>query len=192
MPPLIEIEPKAGQPVKEPVGSDSKQHEPVAHVRFNFAMGLVHGILFRAGMAFSEPMSVLPVFLKHFTGSQAMIGVFSALMNAGGVLPQLLVAHRLEDRPRKKSVLVVAIWVRAALWLLLGLLAYFCPPDNATIVLVGLLLLLFGFSLAGGVANIHLGQGSPGHAARSLLRPSPTMGWPHGSSGGLCGQARTG
>jgi Na+/melibiose symporter-like transporter len=49
---------------------------------------------------------------------------------------------------------VVAIWVRAALWLLLGLLAYFCPPDNATIVLVGLVLLLFGFSLAGGVANI--------------------------------------
>jgi len=117
-------------------------------------MGLLHGILFRTGMAFSEPMSVLPVFLKHFTGSQAMIGVFSALMNAGSVLPQLLVANKLESRPRKKPVLVVAIWVRAALWLVLGLLAYFCPPGHPTIVLVGLLLLLFGFSLAGGVATI--------------------------------------
>ncbi len=117
-------------------------------------MGLVHGVLFRAGMAFSEPMSVLPVFLKHFTGSQAMIGVFSALMNAGSVLPQLLVAHKLESKPRKKPVLVVAIWVRAALWLILGLLAYFCPPGHPTIVLAGLLLLLFGFSLAGGVATI--------------------------------------
>ena len=84
------------------------------HIRFNFAMGLIHGILFQTGLAFSAPMSVLPVFLSHFTGSLTMIGVFSALMNAGGVLPQLFVAHKLESKPRKKPVLVVAIWVRAA------------------------------------------------------------------------------
>ncbi len=126
----------------------------VPNVRFNFAVGLIHGILYRAGMAFSEPMSVLPVFLNHFTGSQAMIGVFSALMNAGSVLPQLFVANKLESKPRKKPVLVVAIWVRAAIWLVLGLLAYFCPPGKPTIVLIALLVLLFGFSFAGGVAGI--------------------------------------
>ena len=81
---------------------------------FNFAMGLVHGILFQAGMAFSEPLSVLPVFLSHFTRSRTMIGMFSAMMNAGGVLPQLFVARKLQGRPRKKPVLVAAIWTRAA------------------------------------------------------------------------------
>jgi len=124
------------------------------HIRFNFAMGLIHGVLFQTGMAFSAPMSVLPVFLSHFTGSLTMIGVFSALMNAGGVLPQLFVAHKLESRPRKKPVLVVAIWVRAAAWAILGLLAYFCAGGNALIILVALLVLLFTFSFSGGVATI--------------------------------------
>ncbi|OPX23598.1 MAG: hypothetical protein B1H02_04795 [Candidatus Latescibacteria bacterium 4484_107] len=124
------------------------------HIRFNFAMGLIHGILFQTGMAFSAPMSVLPVFLSHFTGSLTMIGVFSALMNVGGVLPQLFVAHRLESKPRKKPVLVVAIWVRAAAWAILGLLTYFCVECNTLIILVALLVLLFTFSFAGGVAGI--------------------------------------
>ena len=50
--------------------------------------------------------------------------------------------------------MVVAIWVRAAVWLILGLLAYYCPPGKPTIVLIALLVLLFGFSFAGGVATI--------------------------------------
>jgi len=68
------------------------------------------------------------------------------------VLPQLFVAHRLQNKPREKPVLVVMIWVRAAIWLILGLLAYFCPPGQSIIVLVALLVLLFGFSFAGGAA----------------------------------------
>ena len=133
---------------------ESSEKARLPHIRFNFAMGLVHGILFQTGMAFSGPMTVLPVFLNHFTVSQMVIGVFSALMNAGSVLPQLFVAHRLESKPRKKPVLVVMIWVRAGIWLVLGLLAYLCPPGKPIIVLVALLVLLFGFSFAGGVATI--------------------------------------
>jgi len=117
-------------------------------------MGLVHGILFQAGMAFSEPLSVLPVFLSHFTRSRTMIGVFSALMNAGGVLPQLFVARKLQSRPRKKPVLVAAIWTRAAAWAILGGLTYFCISCNPSVVLVALIGLLFVFSFAGGVAVI--------------------------------------
>ena len=134
--------------------SDDNEITRPPHIRFNFAMGLIHGILFQTGMAFSAPMSVLPLFLSHFTGSLTMIGVFSALMNAGGVLPQLFVANKLESKPRKKPVLVVAIWVRAAAWAILGLLAYFCAMYNALIILVALLVLLFTFSFAGGVAVI--------------------------------------
>jgi len=124
------------------------------HTAFNFAMGLVHGILFQAGMAFSEPLSVLPVFLSHFTRSRTMIGMFSAMMNAGGVLPQLFVARKLQGRPRKKPVLVAAIWTRAAAWGILGVLAYSCISCDPAIVLVALIGLLFLFSFAGGVAVI--------------------------------------
>jgi hypothetical protein len=124
------------------------------HTAFNFAMGLVHGILFQAGMAFSEPLTVLPVFLSHFTQSRTMIGVFSALMTAGGVLPQLFVASKIEGNRRKKPVLVAAIWTRAAAWGILGGLTYFCISCSPALVLVALIGLLFVFSFAGGVAAI--------------------------------------
>jgi len=123
-------------------------------VRFNFACGLLHGVFYRAGMAFSEPTSVLPVFLSHFTGSLTMIGVFSALIQGGGVLPLLFVANRLEKTRRKKPVLVAAIWVRAAAWGVLGVLVFFWRGGDTTLVLMALLVLLFIFSFAGGVAAV--------------------------------------
>jgi len=135
------------------LGQSSEEASP-PHVRFNFAMGLIHGVFFQAGMGFSEPMTVLPVFLSHFTVSQVMMGVFSALMKAGSVFPQLFVANRLQSKPRERPLLVVMIWVRAAIWLVLGVLAYSCPPGKPMIVLVALLVLLFAFSFAGGVATI--------------------------------------
>jgi len=126
----------------------------LSHVRFNFVVGVLHGVFYRTGMAFSEPTSVLPVFLNHFTGSLTLIGVFSALIQGGGVLPQLFVANRLEGRRRKKPVLVSAIWVRAGAWGVLGLLTYFWGSRDPAAVLVALVVLLFLFSFAGGVAAV--------------------------------------
>jgi hypothetical protein len=105
-------------------GTDSRAYPE--HVWFNFAMGLIHGILFEASLAFSSPTAVLPVFLNQFTGSLALIGLFSAVVKAGGVLPQLIVAHHLQGSARSKRVLVPAIWVRAASWGVLGLFTLLC------------------------------------------------------------------
>lgn len=131
----------------------TQQNAP-PYYRFNFAMGLIHGVFFQAGMAFSEATTVLPVFLSYFTASQGMIGFFSALMKIGSVFPQMFVANMLETKPRKKALLVVMIWVRAVAWLILGILAYYCPPSKPTIVLAALIILFFVFSFAGGVATI--------------------------------------
>lgn len=159
-------------------------HSAGNNVRHNFVAGVLHGAFYRAGMAFSEPMSVLPVFLSHFTGSLAMIGVFSALMQGGGVLPQLFVASRLEGRRRKKPVLVAAIWVRAAAWGILGSLTFFWSAADPTAVLVALVLLLFVFSFASIVVSYialssvrepDVESGSPGRPLGVFLRDSLRM-----------------
>lgn len=124
------------------------------YTRFNFAMGILHGVFYQAGLAISSPTTVLPVFLSHFTGSLALIGLFSAVVTAGGVLPQLVVAHRLEGRARTKPVLVVAIWIRAGAWAVLGVLTWFCTGCGPVFTLISLLVLLLVFSTAGGVANV--------------------------------------
>jgi len=128
-------------------------HPP--HLRFNFAMGLVHGILFRAGTAFSEPMSVLPIFLEHFTSSRTMIGVFSALISGGGVFPQLFVANKVERKRRKKPVLLWAIWARMACWgILAGITYFWIGSKDPLVLLIAFIMLLFTFSFCGGVASI--------------------------------------
>lgn len=131
-----------------------KPVEPSRRLQFNFAMGLLHGVFFQAGLAFSSPTAVLPVFLSHFTGSLALIGLFSAVVTAGGVLPQLLVAHELRGMARGKPVLVAAIWVRAAAWGILGALTWLFSGSGSGFMLTALLLLLLMFSIAGGVANV--------------------------------------
>ena len=131
------------------------EYKNTPHLKFNFAMGLIHGVFYQAGMAFSEPMSVLPVFLKHFTNSRTMIGVFSALITGGGVFPQLFVANRVERRPRKKPLLLWAIWFRMACWGILSGITYFWTASgNPVVLLVAFIALLFAFSFAGGVAAI--------------------------------------
>lgn len=80
---------------------------------WNFAMGLLHGIFYNGGIAFINVGTVLPVFLDNFTGSKILIGLSSSLMGPlggiGSALPQLITAHRIESRTRKKPFLIGGI-----------------------------------------------------------------------------------
>ena len=83
-------------------------------------MGLVHGICFAFGMAFSEPYVLLPLFLKSFTNSKIVIGLLISIIKSGSALPQLFIAKKMQGKPKGKPILLWAIWVR---WLAWGLLA---------------------------------------------------------------------
>jgi predicted CoA-substrate-specific enzyme activase len=78
---------------KEIQGKDTK-------LKWNFAMGLIHGTFFTGGQAFGNPNTILPIFLNNFTNSKVLIGFSSTIMGSlggiGSVLPQLFVASKLE------------------------------------------------------------------------------------------------
>lgn len=63
-------------------------------LRRNFSLGVVHGSFVMLGMAFIDPVTVLPVFITKLGGSAALIGLVSALHGVGWFLPQV-VASRL-------------------------------------------------------------------------------------------------
>jgi MFS family permease len=121
---------------------------------WNFIMGLIHGIFFAGGMAFSSPTAILPVFLNSLTNSKTVVGLFSTVMGSGSFLPQLFVASRIRGREHKKPVLIFAIVVRMLCWGALGILTYFYGADNPGGVLFSLFFLLTLFSFMGGVAVI--------------------------------------
>lgn len=126
--------------------------------RWNFAMGLIHGTLFTGGRAFGNPDTILPVFLNHFTSSKILVGLSSTLLGSlggiGNVLPQLLVANRLETKVHKRPVLRAAITVRALCWGLLSLTTLLFAGSHPNLTVFLLFVFLLVFSIMGGVASI--------------------------------------
>jgi hypothetical protein len=58
----------------------SKTQSKDTKLKWNFAMGLIHGIFFTGGQAFGNPNTILPVFLNNFTNSKMLIGFSSTIM----------------------------------------------------------------------------------------------------------------
>ena len=123
-------------------------------LRWNFAMGLIHGTFYTGGQAFGDLNTILPVFLNNFTSSKVLIGLIGSLGGIGGVLPQLFVASRLENKIHKRPVLRVAITIRALCWGLLALITYFFSISYPNLVFFSLFFLLTVFTFMGGVAVI--------------------------------------
>ncbi len=83
---------------------------------------------FGIGMAFFGPSTVVPSFLTTLGASASVIGLLAALQRAGWLLPQLVAARYLADKPYKKPfillpgsisrsmilILAVVIWLTGA------------------------------------------------------------------------------
>ncbi len=136
----------------------SKAQSKGTKLKWNFAMGLIHGTFFTGGQAFGNPNTILPVFLNNFTNSKILIGFSSTIMGSlgglGSVLPQLFVASKLETKVHKRPLLRVAITIRALCWGLLSLITYLFATSHPNLVLFSLFLLLTVFTVMGGVAVI--------------------------------------
>jgi len=124
------------------------------YLHWNFFMGVIHGVFYKVGMAFSEPNMILPLFLNTFTKSKTLIGLFGTLFQFSGAWPQLLTAQKIQSICRKKPLLIVMLVIRMASWGILGLITYFYGAQHPGWILIIFLLLLSLFYLAGGVAGI--------------------------------------
>ncbi len=117
-------------------------------------MGIVHGISFSFAMAFSEPFSILPIFLESFGISKVTIGLLISIIKAGSALPQLFVANSLRTIKSGKPILFAAIWTRWLAWGLIAVSVFLWGGSHPTLVLFIFVMMLFIYSFAGGVANV--------------------------------------
>ncbi len=127
---------------------------PPAPTRWNFVAGLVHGWFLAGGLAFADPYTVLPVFVRHITHADWVVGLASPLLRAGGFLPQIWVARLAETLHRQKPVLILVMGVRFLCWLAIAAVTALVVPVHPTAGLVLILLFLFTFSFAGGVGAV--------------------------------------
>jgi MFS family permease len=115
--------------------------------RWNHIAFMVDLVFFRVAFTFINPDSVLPVFVRQVTDAAPVIGLITTVFTGGWLLPQLVVARLINDRPHKKPYLVggmsgrVLFWVIGlALWL--GLARY--PTLMLLLFFVGLGLYAIG------------------------------------------------
>lgn len=127
-------------------------------IKWNFAMGLIHGILYLGGEAFYNPDTILPIFLDHFTKSKTLIGLSSTLIGRLGglasVFPQLLVANKIENKTHKKPLLKFAITVRALSWGLLAFTTYIFNNTYPNLTILFLFITLILHTFMGGIAAV--------------------------------------
>lgn len=95
--------------------------------RWNFSAFVVDYVFFNIAISLARPESVLPAFVRQFTRSAPVIGLVSTVWNGCWLIPQVVSARWINDKPRKKPYLMagltgrVAFWIVAlALWLGLG------------------------------------------------------------------------
>lgn len=90
--------------------------------RWNFYALLVDYISFGIAFNFFDPNSILPAFVGELTDSALVIGSVSTVFSGGWLLPQLVSARIINDKPRKKPYLLAGISGRVVFWLIaLGL-----------------------------------------------------------------------
>jgi MFS family permease len=92
------------------------------HYRWNFGAFLVDYFTFNVALNFFNPNSMLPSFVGVLTDSAPVIGAVSTVFSGSWLLPQLIGARIINDKPRKKPYLLVGISGRILFWIIaLGL-----------------------------------------------------------------------
>lgn len=126
---------------------------PERTYRWNFlAMGIDVSI-FMLALSFASVYGVLPLFVRHLTSSNVILGLISAVRAAGTLLPPILVAGLIERLPRMKPFVIGCTIFERLPYLALAILT----PLLATQHRVALLWVFFAMiaisTTAGGVAT---------------------------------------
>ncbi len=121
--------------------------------RRNFILGVMNGVFYVTGMAFTSATVVLPWYVSQLTESNVIIGILPAMQLGGWALPQLLLINYMQRQPRKLKFYRRSAVVRSCCW---GLLAVtvLLAPERAGVVLPALIGLTAIASLSGGFTGL--------------------------------------
>lgn len=112
------------------------------HVRRNLISLMGDYVFFAIGLAFFDPLIIVPSFTQALTGSEMMVGLLAALRVIVITLPQVWAASMLAAQTRKKPLLVASSLGGRLPVLLLAIAVYLAAADRPTLVL-----LVLGFAV---------------------------------------------
>ena len=125
---------------------------PQAHPRA-YIFGIANGILFMMGVAFIEPLTVLPALVSRLTNSEILIGAISTIGMSGWFLPQIFAANYLQSEPFKRPLYIFAAVFRALGLVSVMLLLLLLAPGSPSVAVIAFFCAYTCYSLAGGLSG---------------------------------------
>jgi MFS family permease len=124
------------------------------HYRHNIACLMVDFIAFGTAMAFINVNTVLPSFVNQLTDSALLVGLVSTLMSGSWLLPQLIAANYLADKPHKKPYVLLPAALGRPMWWLLAVILLLAGNRAPTLLLVCFFVGLVVFMGTDGLAAV--------------------------------------
>ena len=94
--------------------------ESYPHYRRNLICLVMDFIAFGMALAFINVNTVLPSFVNELTDSALLVGLVSTLLSGSWLLPQLIAANYLANKPRKKFYILLPAALGRPVWWILG------------------------------------------------------------------------
>ena len=123
------------------------------HYKRNAAAILVDYISFTVAFTFISLTSVLPSFVRRLSDSALVVGLVTAIYYGGLLLPQVLVARVIADKPRKRPYAVATLAGRVTIWII-ALALWSGVADDPTKMLVVFFVCLALFVISDGAAIV--------------------------------------
>jgi len=141
------------------MGDDSQRTDLAVSDRWqywkrNFWLGVINGILFKVGITFSHPSTVLAVFLTKLTGSEFYAGVLMAVAGLGWFLPPMFVAGWVESLPRKLPLYAHMAFGRTIGWLWMIAVVIFVAHQFPIYAAILFLLGYAVYTVTGGISSL--------------------------------------
>ena len=134
-----------------PVGSEPEASR--LHSGWNFFAFTLDYVAFGVAMAFMSVNSVMPSLVRQLTDSVPVIGSINTVFWGVWMVPQLVAANLMKDKPRKKPYLLVPLSGRIGL-LVITLALWFGLGRYSTAMLVLLFAGIAMFSLGDGISSV--------------------------------------
>ncbi len=100
---------------------DAEGQRIYPHYRRNFGAFLADYSFFGLAMAFVNPNTVLPSFVRQLTDSPLLVGLNGTIQTAGWLFPQLIAANYLRGKAKKKKYLLIPAAIGRPTFLALAL-----------------------------------------------------------------------
>ncbi len=128
--------------------------EEYAHYRRNFTAIAGDWICFLVGMAFVNYTSVVPSLVNQLTDFAPLIGLVTTIANGAWLLPQLIAAHYVTNRERKKPYVMATGLAGRPMYLLVALAIFLTGDTYPWLILALFFLAETIFTIADGLSMV--------------------------------------